>query len=31
MIYDDVFKLTKEDLFKEYNNQIVFLENIRFL
>ncbi len=30
MIYDDVFKLTKEDLFKDPNNQIVFLENIRF-
>ena len=24
MIYDDVFKLTKEDLFKDPNNQIVF-------
>tara|TARA_A100001011_G_scaffold303477_1_gene317512 strand:- start:178 stop:1356 length:1179 start_codon:yes stop_codon:yes gene_type:complete len=30
MIYDDIFKLKKEDLFKGSDDQIVFLENIRF-
>ena len=30
MINDDIFKLRKEDLFKDTNDQIVFLENIRF-
>ena len=29
-IHDDIFKLKKEDLFKDTDNQIVFLENIRF-
>ncbi len=30
IINDDIFKLRKEDLFTDLNNQIVFLENIRF-
>ena len=30
MINEDVFKLKKEDLFKDPNYQIIFLENIRF-
>ena len=30
LINDDIFKLKKEDLFKDSDNQIVFLENIRF-
>ncbi len=30
LISDDIFKLKKEDLFKDPNDQIVFLENIRF-
>ena len=30
LVTDDVFKLKKEDLFKNPNTQIVFLENIRF-
>ena len=30
IINDDIFKLKKEDLFKGLNDQIVFLENIRF-
>ena len=30
MINDNIFKLKKEDLFKVPNDQIVFLENIRF-
>ena len=30
IIYDDIFKLKKEDLFKDYTDQVVFLENIRF-
>ena len=30
LIDDDIFKLKKEDLFKEPNKQIIFLENIRF-
>ena len=30
LINDDIFKLKKEDLFKEPNKHIVFLENIRF-
>ena len=30
LIKDDIFKLKKEDLFKGSDNQIVFLENIRF-
>ena len=30
LINDDIFGLKKEDLFKNSNDQIVFLENIRF-
>ncbi|MDA9598602.1 phosphoglycerate kinase [Candidatus Pelagibacter sp.] len=30
IINDDIFKLKKEDLLKDPNDQIVFLENIRF-
>ena len=30
LIKEDIFKLNKEDLFKDSKNQIVFLENIRF-
>ena len=30
IIIEDIFKLTKEDLFKDSNSQIVVLENIRF-
>ena len=30
LINDDIFKLKNEDLFEEPNDQIVFLENIRF-
>ena len=30
IIYDDIFELKKEDLFKNQDDQIVFLENIRF-
>ncbi len=30
LISNDVFKLKKDDLFKDPNNQIIFLENIRF-
>ena len=30
LISDDIFKLRKEHLFKDNNDQIVFLENIRF-
>ena len=30
LISDDIFKLKKEDLFKDPNYRIVFLENIRF-
>ena len=30
MINDDIFSLKKEDLLKDSNDQIVFLENIRF-
>jgi len=30
IIIEDIFKLTKEDLFKDSNSQIVILENIRF-
>ena len=30
LISRDIFKITKEDLFKEPNDQIIFLENIRF-
>ena len=30
LISDDVFKLKKDDLFREKNDQIIFLENIRF-
>ena len=30
LVKDDIFKLKKEDLFKDPNDQIVFLENIRF-
>ena len=30
LIHEDIFKLKKEDLFKDQQNQIVFLENIRF-
>ena len=30
LVKEDIFKLKKEDLFKNPNDQIVFLENIRF-
>ncbi len=30
LINENIFNLKKEDLFKNHNNQIVFLENIRF-
>ena len=30
LIHENIFKLKKEDLFKDPQNQIVFLENIRF-
>ena len=30
LVKEDIFKLKKEDLFKDPNDQIVFLENIRF-
>ena len=30
LIDDDIFKLKKQDLFKNPNDQIIFLENIRF-
>jgi len=30
LISDDIFKLKKERLFKDNNNQIIFLENLRF-
>ena len=30
IIYDDIFKLKKENLFKNIDDQIIFLENIRF-
>jgi len=30
LIYEDIFKLKKENLFKNPQNQIIFLENIRF-
>ena len=30
LIKEDIFKLKKEDLFRDSNDQIVFLENIRF-
>ncbi len=30
IIYENIFQIKKEDLFKDPNNQIVFLENIRF-
>ena len=30
MIKDDIFKLKKEDLFKDKQDEIIFLENIRF-
>ena len=30
LVKDDIFKLQKEDLFENPNDQIVFLENIRF-
>ena len=30
LISDDVFKLKKENLFREKNDKIIFLENIRF-
>ena len=30
LVTEDIFKLKKEDLFKDPNDQIVFLENIRF-
>ncbi len=30
IINDNIFELKKEDLFKDHNEQIVFLENIRF-
>ena len=30
LVKEDIFKLKKEDLFKDPNDQIIFLENIRF-
>ena len=30
LVKEDIFKLKKEDLFEDQNDQIVFLENIRF-
>ena len=30
LVKDDIFKLKKEDLFEDPNDQIIFLENIRF-
>jgi phosphoglycerate kinase len=30
IVYSDIFKLKQKDLFKDPNDQIVFLENIRF-
>ena len=30
IIHENIFKLKKDDLFKDYKDQIVFLENIRF-
>jgi len=30
IIYENIFELKKDDLFKDYKDQIVFLENIRF-
>ena len=30
LIYEDIFKLKKEDLFKDPKDQVIFLENIRF-
>ena len=30
LINDDIFKLKKEELFENFNDQIIFLENIRF-
>ncbi len=30
VIYEDIFKLRKEDIFKNTSEQLVFLENIRF-
>ena len=30
LVTEDIFELKKEDLFKDLNDQIVFLENIRF-
>ena len=30
LIYDDIFKIKKDDLFKETNDKIIFFENIRF-
>ena len=30
IIYENIFKLNKKDLFKDTNDQIIFLENIRF-
>ena len=30
LVKEDIYKLKKEDLFKDSNNQIIFLENIRF-
>ena len=30
LINDDIFKLSKKDLFKDPKDQIIFLENIRF-
>ena len=30
LVKENIFKLKKEDLFKDTNDQIVFLENIRF-
>ena len=30
LIYDDIFKIKKDDLFKETDDKIIFFENIRF-
>ena len=30
LVKEDIFKLKKEDLFKDSNDKIIFLENIRF-
>ena len=30
LVNDDIFKLKKENLFKDFNDEIIFLENLRF-